>query len=184
MKRQGAIQTYDVVPPTKRIRYLENRVNKIYRKVNTKCSRAFELLAGPCGAATLITTPINDAFSHVDIKVLYAKIRGNAQGILDVMLVSTPTTTAPVYADFNGITGGGLTQAAYEAGFRIWSQGTYDASNGIIRLNKRFSKGYIIPQDSTGAREGKSMWLCVKNSTAGSIPVNVFCEYFYVRGNI
>lgn len=180
LKRQGAIQTYQGTP-AKRIRVLENRVNKIYRRVDTKCSRYLVQNAGPLGAGTVTAQALTDITQHGDIKILYYKVSGVCQGNIDVYIVSTPTTTAPVAGNFAGVTGGSLTMASYESGFRIWSQGWYDAQMPIVRLQKRISKGFIVPQDDVGAREGKTLWLVIKNSTAASVPVNVTCEFFYVR---
>lgn len=179
LKRQGAIQTYT---PAKRIRLLENRVNKIYRRVNTKCSRnALSMSSATFGTGTLSALALNDSSVHMDIKVHYVKVFAYAENIIDIYLVSTPTSTAPVYADFSNNIGAILTDTAYESGMRVLHHRLLPQDSKVASFGKKIPRGILIPQSSVGALEGKCLWLVVKNDTGSTIAYQTNIEIWYTR---
>lgn len=179
LKRQGAIQTYT---PAKRMRLLEKRVNKIYRRVNTKCSRNALVMGNAImGSGTVQAMALRDSTVHMDIKILYVKVFAYSSNIVDIYLVSTPTTTAPTYAQFDSSIGGLLTDTAYEAGLRVLHHRLIPQDSKVTNFNKKVPKGILIPQSDLGALEGKCLWLLVKNDTGDQLAFSANAEIWYTR---
>lgn len=116
-------------------------------------------------------------------KVVRISVKGYLGGSnVDAYIVQTPTTTAPVYADFNPTIGGCLTVAAgpTERGLAIWKH--YLSLNGGSNFSmvQKFKYGFEATYDDQGLTStGKQLWLVFKNDSGAGVSPQASIEYWY-----
>jgi len=166
-------------PAAKRLKKLEKRVNNIYRSVDTKPNRSVLDQTGTVNNGTVAVVRITGNYL-ADIKVLSVQVRGNlGNEAIDLYLVQSNTSTAPVYADFQALTGGFLADGKNDQ-FHIWKHYNPTGGSTNARIIQRWSKGFICPQDLSGDSTGKGLYLVIKNNTGSNHAVSLCIETYSI----
>lgn len=177
LKRTVTLDATTPIQVAKRLKRIERKQNlygptKLVRAIVT--TDAGNLADGALRAVQL---------SLFDSKTVRVSIKGYLGGQnVDAYLVQTPTTTAPVYADFTPTIGGCLTVDAGPSnkGLAVWKH--YLSLNGGANFSivQKFKFGFETTYDSSGlTATGKQLWLVFKNDSGAGVSPQATIEYFY-----
>lgn len=169
LKRQGAIQTYMSAPAAKRLRTVERKVNYLARRTNRKLSRANFIGASTLASGAIVVQALIPS-GVTDWKCLYFSAAGslNNPGV-DVYLIQSKDGTAPVYGDFQPVSGGFL--LGNDAGDKlvVWNKYYNTQGSTLFKMQRRFTKGFVMEQDSSTNPHGKQLYFVIKNNTGSTI---------------
>jgi len=187
LKRQGAIQTYMSYPLSKRVKRLET----VQRQRKPEMKYVLHSISTAALAdASVITTELTsiaqgnaaDEREGNHVKFVRVEVRGYMDSKLDGYLIQCHTTTAPAYANFNGVAGGALAVIDNNTKFTEWKHFTGSTLTNIYdRISQRFRFGFKAKYNGTAATNcvDNRLYLVIKNNTgaAGEVRLTIRCWY-------
>lgn len=187
LKRQGAIQTYDVLPLTKRVKRVERLARRNRAEMKMQDFNVQGAVSDGAIASVMELTAIAEGSGANErhgnkIRIHRVEIRGTLNGDnVDGYLIQCHTTTVPSYGSFSAYQGGHTTVDTSNTQFTEWRYINGKKFSDYAGLRQSFKYGYVAKYNanlSTSCVDNRLVFV-VKNDTGASVNAEFHGRVWY-----